>query len=924
MKTFFKKKVRILFALLISTCFYGKNYAQSTTEVILSRATTSWTVPSKVASIKIQAWGGGGAGGGSDIDNEKGGGGGGGGAYVEFVKTEGLSGIWYYRVGLGGEGRLNNGRPGRNTWINFTANIAPVSGLDGLLASRGMGGRKPANAIVFGGEGGSSGLSFFPYTGGSGGLQIFGNNGSNGNRNVGGRGGDAPNGGKGGARVRNVGGVGNAGSIPGGGGSGAFVNDATDRIGGNGGDGRITLTITFVDAPTASNQTLCSGSTISDLVTSNTLAGATIQWYDQATGGAVLPVTTLLSNKTYYATQTFNNVESDRTAVLVTIDPSSVAGSISGAATVCTGTNNSVLTLSGNTGNITKWQSSTMADFSAGVTDISNTTTSLTAENLTATTYYRAVVKSGVCLEANSPATPIHVKQSGLWNGAVNTDWNNAGNWCGTIPTASTDVTITSEPSNQPLIGTANAIVGSLTIATGASVTITSNMTLNVWGDWTNNGTFTATSGTISFKKAGDQAIGGANISIFNNVSIEGGGSKVISKDIEINGTATFTGGYITTANGSKLIFKAGSSVATGVANDASFAKVQVVKYGTSGFEFPVGGLINGVNKYRPIAISGIADAVAGDFFSAQHVAENPLISANFTYNGSYYVTEGANTLQSLPSSEYWNLNRSTGSIAKANVTIDWNGFPTPDANASMLRLAHFNSVANKWENPQNAGSLSFVLATKKLTVAGVSEYSPFTLGSIEAEGALAALPVTLKSFTAKPTPDNKVSLGWVTSTESVNKGFRIERQAGNVNGKFEQIGFVASKAKDGNSQNTLTYNFTDAAPKVGTASFYRLVQEDLDGKLTYTEVRVVKLNGQSVSMVFPNPSNGAVNISRPADGKKMNIQVIDQSGRIISQVSNITDANYRMNISQSGIYSIKMTYPETGEQSIQRIVVQK
>jgi hypothetical protein len=76
--------------------------------------------------------------------------------------------------------------------------------------------------------------------------------------------------------------------------------------------------------------------------------------------------------------------------------------------------------------------------------------------------------------------------------------------------------------------------------------------------------------------------------------------------------------------------------------------------------------------------------------------------------------------------------------------------------------------------------------------------------------------------------------------------------------------------------------------------------------------------------MVFPNPSNGSVNISRTADGKKMNIQVIDQSGKIIRQVNNITDANYKLNIPQSGIYSIKMTYPETGEQSIQRVVVQK
>ena len=55
-----------------------------------------------------------------------------------------------------------------------------------------------------------------------------------------------------------------------------------------------------------------------------------------------------------------------------------------------------------------------------------------------------------------------------------------------------------------------------------------------------------------------------------------------------------------------------------------------------------------------------------------------------------------------------------------------------------------------------------------------------------------------------------------------------------------------------------------------------------------------------------------------------MNVQVIDLSGKIIRQANNITDANYRLNIPQSGVYTIKMISPETGEQSTQRIVVQK
>jgi hypothetical protein len=156
-----------------------------------------------------------------------------------------------------------------------------------------------------------------------------------------------------------------------------------------------------------------------------------------------------------------------------------------------------------------------------------------------------------------------------------------------------------------------------------------------------------------------------------------------------------------------------------------------------------------------------------------------------------------------------------------------------------------------------------------------------------------------------------------------VNKGFRIERQAGGINGKFESIGFVVSKANGGNSQTALYYNFIDLNPRSGTAAFYRLAQEDLDGKINFSEVRVVKLNGETVSMVFPNPSTRAVNISRTANGTKMNIQVIDMSGRMVQQYTNITDSNFKFNISKSGVYNIKMTYPETGEQSVQRIVIE-
>lgn len=93
--------------------------------------------------------------------------------------------------------------------------------------------------------------------------------------------------------------------------------------------------------------------------------------------------------------------------VQVTIDPVSVGGSVSGNATVCTGTNTGFLTLSGQTGNVIKWQKS--IDGGANWTDIVSTSPTYTFNNLTATTTYQAIVKSGTCNATNSTSAVITV-----------------------------------------------------------------------------------------------------------------------------------------------------------------------------------------------------------------------------------------------------------------------------------------------------------------------------------------------------------------------------------------------------------------------------------------------------------------------------------------------------------------------------------
>jgi hypothetical protein len=264
-----------------------------------------------------------------------------------------------------------------------------------------------------------------------------------------------------------------------------------------------------------------------------------------------------------------------------------------------------------------------------------------------------------------------------------------------------------------------------------------------------------------------------------------------------------------------------------------------------------------------------------------------------------------------------------SGTVYSGNVSISNYTFDLTNLGSSANKIG--STTASDLSTAMNNTIVSGNEMGGTLAAGDFTETSfTFTSSANNTSGSGSVMPVELINFTARATPEKKVALSWATATESVNKGFRIERQTIDMGSKFENIGFVNTKPTGGNSQSTLYYNFLDNNPKSASANHYRLVQEDLDGTLTYSEIRMVRLGNQSVSMIFPNPSSGNVTISRTDDGKKMNIQIIDLSGKVVKEMNNISEAYYKFNITQPGVYSIKMTYPETGEQSVQRVVVQR
>lgn len=84
-------------------------------------------------------------------------------------------------------------------------------------------------------------------------------------------------------------------------------------------------------APTVADQTFCNSATVANL----TATGTAIKWYTAATGGTALATTAALSTRTYFVSQTLNNCESTRNAIIVTVN--TTAAPTATAQTFCNG-----------------------------------------------------------------------------------------------------------------------------------------------------------------------------------------------------------------------------------------------------------------------------------------------------------------------------------------------------------------------------------------------------------------------------------------------------------------------------------------------------------------------------------------------------------------------------------------------------------
>ena len=124
-------------------------------------------------------------------------------------------------------------------------------------------------------------------------------------------------------------------------------------------------------------------------------------------------------------------------------------------------------------------------------------------------------------------------------------DWNTASTWNpGAVPTSTDDVTI---PSGATITISGNAVCQNLVIEPGGTLVMTAGATLAVSGDFTNNGTFDAGTGTVTMNGVGAVIAGSSSIS-FYGLTV-GAAYISLDADIAVAGTMSWSSSNLIQTN---------------------------------------------------------------------------------------------------------------------------------------------------------------------------------------------------------------------------------------------------------------------------------------------------------------------------------------------------------------------------------------
>ena len=507
------------------------------------------------------------------------------------------------------------------------------------------------------------------------------------------------------------------------------------------------------------------------------------------------------------------------------------------------------------------------------------------------------------------------------------------------LPSSTSGICIS--PTNNTLINAAGT-ASDVYIGTGATMVIDAGQSLEVRGNWTNNGTFTpnATS-TVTFNGSGAKEIRGSTPTTFNNLTVNktSGGSLTLQTPATVAGTLTMTAGNIVTRLSPTVtnLLTVGTSAATGSTGSIAWTSGSAVgpikRWFAAGITntsdastiFPVG--LAAKNRWAKLNFTSglttggsvIAEYKAGLTPVPNVVITNPTTGAITTYLNYAGLPAYVNghMVTNYENEGYWEITPTDGNLTTLNaaqysLALRGNALTTVSSAAAMSQLRMIKSrYHTSWDNVGIGSYTSNFTGSSNpadftITNTGMTGFSWFNIGS----GQISWLPVELTNFAANCNEKSQVDLKWSTASEQNSEYFNIERSRDLV-----QWEYVSTVNAAGNSNYNIDYSTVDTDP-FGGISYYRLVQVDNNGaEKIYGPISVSCSDTENSIIVFPNPTQGnfTVEISSTEIFTNAQLQITDLTGKIIHQRStNILEGKNQFTFEglelQMGTYIINLT----------------
>ncbi len=170
---------------------------------------------------------------------------------------------------------------------------------------------------------------------------------------------------------------------------------------------------------------------------------------------------------------------------------------------------------------------------------------------------------------------------------------------------------------------------------------------------------------------------------------------------------------------------------------------------------------------------------------------------------------------------------------------------------------------------------------------------------------SFAPLAVTLLSFDAQKQKD-AVALTWVTAAEQNNDHFEIEHS---VNAKdWKSIGTVKGH---GTTTDKHSYGMMHNNP-VNGKNYYRLIQFDLNGEYTTSDIRTVSFDGVLTTQlsVYPNPAAGSLFLAG-GNGSSATIYIFNATGALTLKKEVMAGEQIDISNLAAGMYEVRMQQGE-------------